>query len=86
MDIHLACALYTDTTAADFFASIRDRGRQICTHTIGRKNLPIVCHQRVELEEHYSCHCAVFYEMRGSYHCLFNQGVDPIHKVMEYVD
>ena len=30
-----------------------------------------LCHQGVESEEHYVCHCSVFYEIRGRYHCLF---------------
>ena len=27
-----------------------------------------LCHQGVESEEHYLCHCSVFYEIRGRYH------------------
>ena len=45
-----------------------------------------LCHQGVESEEHYVCHCSVFYEIRGRHHCLFKQGFGPLHKVMEYED
>ena len=45
-----------------------------------------LCHQGVESEEHYVCHCSVFYEIRGRYHCLFKQGFGPIRKVIEYED
>ena len=45
-----------------------------------------LCHQGVESEEHYVCHCSVFYEIRGRYHCLFKQGFGPLRKVMEYED
>ena len=41
-------------------------------------------HQGVESEEHYACHCRVFYEIRGRYHCVFKQGFGPLCKVMEY--
>ena len=45
-----------------------------------------MCHQGVESKEHYVCHCSVFYEIRGRYHCLFKQDFGPLHKVMEYED
>ena len=32
------------------------------------------------------CHCSVFYETRGRYHCLFKEGFGPLRKVMEYED
>ena len=41
---------------------------------------------RMESEEHYVCHCAVFYEIRGTYHCLFKQVFGPLCKVMEFED
>ena len=40
----------------------------------------------MESEEHYVCHCSVFYEIRGRYHCLFKQGFGPLCKVIEYED
>ena len=29
-------------------------------------------------------HCIVFYEIRGKYQCLFNQGFGPLGRVLEY--
>ena len=61
---------------------------EVCRYT----RLPLeericqLCHQGVESEEHYVCHCSVFYEIRGRYHCLFKQGFGPLSKVMEYED
>ena len=95
----------------NLFTWHRDCGRQICMHTSGRKNLPIVSsgsassHQwEIEVgwyarnslekkklpivssgsafEEDYVCHCTVFYEIRGRYHCLFKQGL--LCNAMEY--
>ena len=40
----------------------------------------------MESEEHYVCHCSVFYQIRGRYHCRFKQGFGPLRKVMEYED
>ena len=45
-----------------------------------------LCHQGVESKEHYVCHCSVFYEIRGRYHCLLKQRFGSVRKVMEYED
>ena len=45
-----------------------------------------LCNQGVGSEKHHVCHCIVFYEIRGRYHCLFKQGFRPLRKVMEYED
>ncbi len=45
-----------------------------------------LCHREVESEEHYVCHCSVFYEIRGRYHCLFQNGFGPLPTIMEYKD
>ena len=48
------------------------------------RDLPIV-NQGVESEEHYNCVWAVFYEIRGRYHCLFEQGFGPLCKLIEWI-
>ena len=48
------------------------------------KRVRQLCNQEMKYEERYVCHCAVFYEIRGRYHCLFKQGFDPLHNVVGY--
>ena len=35
----------------------------------------------LESKEHYICHCAILYEIRGRYHCPFKQGFGSLCKV-----
>ena len=37
----------------------------------------------VESGKHYVGHYIIFYEIRGRYHCFFNQGFGPLRKVMD---
>ena len=39
-----------------------------------------------ETELHYICHCTVYYEIRGRFHCLFREGFGPLSRVMSYED
>ena len=50
------------------------------------ENICQLCHQEVESEEHYVCHCSVFYEIRGRYHCLFKHGFGLLRNVIDYED
>ena len=43
-----------------------------------------LCHQGVEYEERYVCHCSVFNEINGTYLCLFKQCFGPLGKVIKY--
>ena len=86
MDIHLSCAL------CSVIGQLRTSSHQLQIEVRRYTRLPLeericqLCHQGVESEEHYVCHCSVFYEIRGRYHCLFKQGFGPLRKVMEYED
>mgnify|MGYP006905971721 CR=1 FL=1 len=44
-----------------------------------------LCHQAMEFEEDYVCHCVVFYKIRGRHHCRFKHGFNQ-RKLMEYDD
>ena len=86
MDIHLSYALHS------VIGQLRASSYQLEVE-IGRyTRIPLqgricqLCHQGVESKEHYVCHCSVFYEIRGRYHCLFKQGFGPLRKVKEYED
>ena len=45
-----------------------------------------LCHREPETELHFICHCPVYYEIRGRYHCLFRDGFGPLSKVMSFQD
>lgn len=45
-----------------------------------------LCHIEPETELHYICHCPVYYEIRGRFHCLFREGFGPFSRVMRYQD
>ena len=45
-----------------------------------------LCHTEPETELHYVCHCTVYYEIRGRFHCLFRDGFDSLDRVMRYQD
>ena len=45
-----------------------------------------LCHTEPETELHYICHCTVYYEIRGRFHCLFREGFGPLDRVMRYED
>lgn len=45
-----------------------------------------ICHLEPETELHYICHCTVYYEIRGRFHCLFKEGFGPLSRVMSYED
>lgn len=45
-----------------------------------------LCHTEPETELHYICHCTVYYEIRGRFHCLFREGFGPLARVMSYQD
>lgn len=45
-----------------------------------------LCHAEPETELHYICHCTVYYEIRGRFHCLFREGFGPLDRVMRYED
>ncbi|MCO5607117.1 hypothetical protein L7F22_061309 [Adiantum nelumboides] len=41
-----------------------------------------LCHMEPETELHYICHCTVYYEIRGRFHCLFREGFGPFSRVI----
>ncbi|KAH7440397.1 hypothetical protein KP509_04G105200 [Ceratopteris richardii] len=43
-------------------------------------------HLEPETELHYICHCTVYYEIRGRFHCLFREGFGPLSRVMSFED
>ena len=45
-----------------------------------------LCHREPETELHFICHCPVYYEIRGRYHCLFRDRFGPLSKVMSFPD
>ncbi|MCO5597596.1 hypothetical protein L7F22_051675 [Adiantum nelumboides] len=45
-----------------------------------------LCGTEPETELHYICHCTVYYEIRGRFHCLFKEGFGPLDRVMKYED
>ena len=45
-----------------------------------------LCGTKPETELHYVCHCIVYYEIRGRFHCLFKEGFGPLDRVMKYKD
>lgn len=45
-----------------------------------------LCGIEPETELHYICHCTVYYEIRGRFHCLFREGFGPLDRVMQYQD
>ncbi|MCO5599422.1 hypothetical protein L7F22_053525 [Adiantum nelumboides] len=45
-----------------------------------------LCGIEPETELHYVCHCTVYYEIRGRFHCLFKEGFGPLDRVMKYED
>ena len=45
-----------------------------------------LCQLEPETELHYICHCTVYYEIRGRFHCLFREGFGPFSRVMSYED
>ena len=45
-----------------------------------------LCGIEPETELHYVCHCTVYYEIRGRFHCLFKEGFGPLDRVMKYKD
>ena len=45
-----------------------------------------LCGTEPETELHYVCHCTVYYEIRGRFHCLFKEGFGPLDRVMKYED
>ncbi|KAH7434041.1 hypothetical protein KP509_07G098200 [Ceratopteris richardii] len=45
-----------------------------------------LCHLEPETELHYICHCTVYYEIRGCFHCLFREGFGPLSRVMSFED
>lgn len=45
-----------------------------------------LCGMEPETELHYICHCTVYYEIRGRFHCLFKEGFGPLDRVMQYQD
>ena len=77
MDIHLSYALRS------VIGQLRTSSHQLEIEVGRYTRIPVeericqLCHQEVESEEHYVCHCSVFYEIRGRYHCLFKQGFGP---------
>ena len=80
MDIHLSYVLRS------VIGQLRTSSHQLQIEVSRYTRLPLeericqLCHQGVESEEHYVCHCSVFYEIRGRYHCLFKQGFGPLRK------
>ena len=45
-----------------------------------------LCHLEPETELHYICHCPVYYEIRGRFHCLFKEGFGPLSRITRYQD
>ena len=78
----ILCAAQCDIAAADFFTSVRDWGRLICTNNSRRKNLSIVL-LGMEAEEHYVCQSIVFCDIAWRYHYFFKQDFGSLHKVMD---
>ena len=75
MDIHLSYAL------CSVIGKLQTLSHQFVIEVGKYAQIPLderICllgQQGVESKEH--CHCGVFYEMRGRYHCLFKQGFAP---------
>ena len=86
MDIHLShglrCAI----------GQIRTSSHQLEIETGRFRGIPAdsricrLCHTEPETELHYMCHCTVYYEIRGRFHCLFREGFGPFSRVMSYQD
>ena len=55
-------------------------------HTPLEERICQLCYEGVEFDEHYDCHYIVFHQIRGRFHCVFNQGFDLQRKEMEYED
>ena len=45
-----------------------------------------LCNREPETELHYICHCTVYYEIQGRFHCVFREGFGPLDRVMRYQD
>lgn len=45
-----------------------------------------LCDREPETEEHYICRCTVYYDIRGRYHCLFQEGFGPLRRIMQFED
>ena len=86
MDTHLShgirCAI----------GQIRTSSHQLRIETGRYSGLPadaricLLCHMEPETELHYTCHCPVYYEIRGRFHCLFREGFGSLARVMRYED
>ena len=86
MDTHLShglrCAI----------GQIRTSSHQLEIETGRFRDIPAamricrLCHTEPETELHYICHCTVYYEIRGRFHCLFREGFGPLARVMSYQD
>ena len=71
-----------DRVATNFFPSVRDRGRQICTNTFG-KNLPLVIREW-NLKNTIFVVCSVYIKYEGDTIGSLSNGFGPLCKVMEY--
>ncbi len=86
MDTHLShgirCAI----------GQLRTSSHQLQIETGRYGGIPVearICHLcriEPETELHYTCHCPVYYEIRGRFHCLFREGFGPFSRVMRYED
>ena len=75
MDTHLShglrCAIGQILTSSHHLEIETGRFRGIPTDS----RICRLCHaEPAETELHYICHCTVYYEIRGCFHCLFREG------------
>ena len=86
MDTHLSqglrCAISQICTSSHQLEVETGRFRGI----LAEGRICQLCHLEPETELHYICHCPVYYEIRGRFHCLFREGFGPLSRVMRYQD
>ncbi|KAH7292489.1 hypothetical protein KP509_29G071000 [Ceratopteris richardii] len=86
MDTHLSHALRCA------IGQLRTSSHQLEIETGRFRGVPAnnricrLCHLEPETELHYICHCTVYYEIRGRFHCLFREGFGPLSRVMSFED
>lgn len=86
MDTHLShslrCAIGQIRTSSHHLEIETGRFRGI----LAEDRMCKLCGTEPETELHYICHCTVYYEIRGRFHCLFREGFGPLDRVMKYED
>ena len=86
MDFHLShgirCAIGQMRTSSHQLEIETGRFRGV----LAEARICQLCHIEPETELHHICHCPVYYEIRGRFHCLFREGFGPLARVMRYQD